>query len=49
MYVGVGGRGDPDLVLTEALRARRKNANRKPQEIGGWGCGALKMHQRPGR
>jgi hypothetical protein len=34
-------RGDPDLVLggkrTEALRASRKNENRQPQEVGGWG------------
>jgi hypothetical protein len=23
--------------MTEALRASRKNANKQPQEIGGWG------------
>ena len=35
------GRGEYDQVLennrTEALRASRKNGNRQPQEIGGWG------------
>jgi hypothetical protein len=39
-WTGVGGRGEPDLVLgegkkTEVPRASRKNANRQPQEIGG--------------
>ena len=36
------GRGEHDLILgggerTEALRASRKNGNRQPQEVGGWG------------
>jgi hypothetical protein len=33
------GTGEPDLVLGEVkgLRASRKNVNRQPQEIGGWG------------
>ena len=38
----LGGRregGEPDLALGEGkgLRARGKNVNRQPQEIGGWG------------
>jgi hypothetical protein len=38
----MGGRGESDLVLgdgkwTEALRAIRKNQNKQPQEIRGWG------------
>jgi hypothetical protein len=35
------GRGEHDRALgggkTEALRADRKNGNRKPQEVGSWG------------
>ena len=36
---GAPGR-EPDLVSrerTEALRGNRKNGNRQPQEVGGWG------------
>jgi hypothetical protein len=33
---------------TKSLRASRKNGNRQPQEIGGWGESS-RMHQRPGR
>jgi hypothetical protein len=31
--------GEPDLVLSEGkgLRTSRKNGNKQPQEIGGWG------------
>jgi hypothetical protein len=43
------GRGEPDLVLGEGkgLKPCRKNRNRQPQEIGGWGT--PRVHQRPGR
>ena len=35
----VESRMEPDLVLGEGkgLRASRKNGNRQPQEVGGWG------------
>jgi hypothetical protein len=47
-------RGKPDLVLGEkkGLRSSRKNENRQPQKIGGWGGGDWKpsrVHQRPRR
>jgi hypothetical protein len=42
----IGGR-----KRTEALRVYKKNGNRQPQEIGGWGnpTPTLRMYQRPGR
>jgi hypothetical protein len=39
---GIGGE-----KMTEPLRARRKNRNRKPQEVGGGG--PSRMHLRSGR
>jgi hypothetical protein len=41
-WEAVGGREEPDLALDEGngpkpLRDSRKNVNRQPQEIGGWG------------
>lgn len=39
---GIWQREEHDLVLgggkrTETLRVRRKNGNRQPHEVGGWG------------
>ena len=36
---GLGGRRETDLVLGEGkgVRSSRKNGNRQPGEVGGWG------------
>ena len=33
---------------TKALRANRKNGNRQPREVGGWGNPPPRMHQNQG-
>jgi hypothetical protein len=45
--------GQENLILGGrkdwALRSRRKNENRLPQEVGGCGGEPSRMNQRPGR